>query len=129
MADDAQVPENLTTLTVHIDRENQVHAFADPHAQWKLLTPLPIKTLITKYNDLIEDTGEGLTPLTIHVDHEGQVHTYTDANATWRFSTPISVRELVANYKDVLANVVMELNANHNTSSKDTQGRGRSRWW
>ena len=127
MADDDNDRENLTTLTVHVDRENQVHAFADPHARWKLLTPLPIEALIAKYNELIEDTGQGLTPLAIHVDHEGRVHAYTDAYATWRFLAPISVRELVETYKDVLANVVTELTANQNAPSKDTPSRGKSR--
>jgi hypothetical protein len=119
VADDAKALESLTTLTVHVDHENQVHAFADPHAQWKLLTPLSIEALIEVYNELLEDAGDGLTALDIQVDHTGQVHTYTDAYATWRFITPVPVRALVETYKAMLANVVMEVKADHNAPSSD----------
>jgi acetone carboxylase gamma subunit len=118
-----EVTESLTSLKIQVDRDRQVHSFADSNSTWKFVNPISVVDLVEKYNNLFEETGEGLTSLKIQVDRDRQVHSFEDANKTWIFRNPISVVDLVETYKGVLANVVLELKVLKEPLPKSSRGR------
>ena len=95
MSEQKEVTENLTSLTIQVDRDGQVHSFTDAKSTWIFDNPLQASDLVDTYNNLLEKTGEGLTSLKNQVDRYGQAHSFTDANKTWTFMNPISVVDLV----------------------------------
>jgi hypothetical protein len=123
VSEDKEVKESLTSLEIQVDRDGEVHSFADGSERWIFMNPISLVDLVETYKNLLEESGEGLMPLEIQVDRDGQVHSFTDSSAMWKFMKPISLVDLVKTYKKVLTNVVMELKGSKEPLPKNSSGR------
>jgi hypothetical protein len=95
MFENKEVTESLTFLKTQVDRDDQVHSFADANKTWKFMNPLTLVNLVERYNNLLEETGEGLKSLKTQVDRDGQFHSFANVNKTWKFISPPALVNLV----------------------------------
>jgi hypothetical protein len=95
VSENEEVSERLTSLKIQVDRDGQVHSFADASSTWRFMNPISLVDLVERYNDLLEETGDGLKSLKIQVDRYGRAHSFADATKTWRFVNSISLVDLV----------------------------------